>query len=90
MFENMKKVEVKSNGIVVGYTYDEGATIEFLDNDEAKKVLDKINTGTPIGISSRKTGKIDENGFVTDMSDLNELGIVSDDFETQNLKLKII
>ena len=75
----MKKVEVKSNGIVVGYTYDEGKTIEFLDNDETKKVLAIMNNGTPIGISSRKTGKINENGFVTDISDLNELGIVSDD-----------
>ena len=38
-----------------------------------------MNNGTPIGISSRKTGKINENGFVTGISDLNELGIVSDD-----------
>ena len=75
----MEKVEVTSNGIVVGYTFDGGKTIEFLDNDEAKKVIAKMSNGTPIGISSRKTGKIDENGFITDIGDVNELGIVSDD-----------
>jgi len=72
----MKKVEVKSNGIVIGYTYDEGKTIDFLDNDEAKKVLDKMKNGTPIGISSRRMGRVDEDGNVSDIGDINELGIV--------------
>ena len=49
-----KKVEVKSEGIVIGYTYDEGKTIEFLDNDEANKVKAKLFKGQPIGISSRQ------------------------------------
>jgi len=76
--KDMGRIEVKSNGIVIGYTYDEGKTIDFLDNDEAKKVLDKMNTGTLIGISSRRMGKVDEDGNVTDMGDINELGIIGD------------
>jgi len=73
----MKKVEVKSNGIIVGYTYDEGKTIEFLDNDEAKKVKEKMLSEQQIGISSRRMGKVDENGNITEMGDLDELGIVN-------------
>ena len=75
----MKRVEVKSNGIVIGYTYDEGKTIDFLDNDEAKKVLDKMNTGIPIGVSSRRMGNVDEDGNIIDMGDVNEIGIISGD-----------
>jgi len=72
----MGRIEVKSNGIVIGYTYDEGKTIYFLDNDEVKKVLDKMNAGTPIGISSRRMGTIDEDGNITDKGEINELGII--------------
>ena len=75
----MKKIEVKSNGIVIGYTYDEGKTIDFLDNDEAKKVLDKMKTGTSIGVSSRRMGNVDEDGNITDVGDVNEISIISDD-----------
>lgn len=50
----MKKVDVKSNGIVIGYTYDDGKTINFLDNKEATKVKNKLFKGQSIGISSRE------------------------------------
>jgi hypothetical protein len=73
----MNKVKVESNGIIIGYTYDEGKTIDFLDNDEAKKVLLKLNTGMTIGISSRKTGNVDETGNIINVSDLNELNFIN-------------
>lgn len=72
----MKKVEVKSNGIVIGYTYDEGKTIEFLDNEEALKVKDELFKGQIIGISSRRMGVIDKNGKII-KGKLNELGIIN-------------
>ena len=73
------KIEVKSNGIVIGHTYDEGKTIDFLDNDEAKKVLYKMNNRTPIGISHRRMGNVDKDGKVTDMGNVNEISIVGSD-----------
>lgn len=72
----MKKIEVISNGVVIGYTYDEVINIEFLDNDEALKVKKKLFNGEPIGISSRKMGTVDGDGKVI-FGELNELGIVN-------------
>jgi len=54
------KIEVKSNGVVVGNTYNEGKTIDFLDNNEAKKVKDELLKGIHIGISSKKIITDDE------------------------------
>jgi len=39
------KKEVKLKGIVIGYTYDEGKTIEFLDNDEVNKIKTELFKG---------------------------------------------
>ena len=72
----MKKIEVISNGVIIGYTYGEGNAIEFLDNKEAFIVKDKLYKGQPVGISSRKMGTIDENGKCI-IGELNELGIVN-------------
>ena len=71
----MKKVEVKSNGIVIGYTYDNGKTIEFLNNEEASKVKKKMFTGQPLSISSRKMGTINGSGKII-TEDLKELAIM--------------
>lgn len=71
-----EKVEVKSNGIVVGYSYDEGKTINFLDNEEALIVMDKLNNMEATFISARKQGTVDDNGKVT-IGGLNELCIVN-------------
>jgi len=72
----MNKIEVRSNNIVIGYTYDEGKTIEFLDNGEAKRIIRMLTTGEPVGISSRKFGRINNEGEVSDVSDINELNII--------------
>lgn len=74
----IKKIEVKFNGVAVGYTYDGGKSIEFFDSKEAKEIMKELNTGSPIGISSRRIGKVDENGYVYDMGDINELNIIKD------------
>ena len=75
----MKKVEVKSNGVIIGYTHDAGRTIEFLDNDEAKRVKNKMSVGESIYISSRRMGNVDEDGHVIVIGELNELGIIDTD-----------
>jgi|TARA_R110000851_G_scaffold319347_1_gene483653 hypothetical protein len=50
----MKKVEVKLNGIVIGYTYGESQIIQFLDNDEVKKLLGEMKSRVDKGIMRRK------------------------------------
>jgi len=69
----MNKIEVKSKGIVIGYTYDEGKTIEFLSNSEADKIKNEILTGTTIGISAQKFGTVnkDNNINITGTSSLD-------------------
>ena len=69
------KIDVKSNGIEVGYTYDNGGTIKFYDNNEAKRVLAILNTNTKVGISSRSSGNINSDGLVDNIS-LNEIIIL--------------
>lgn len=71
----MKKIEVKYNGIVVGYTYD-NKNIQFLDTPEAKKVINKIMENSPIGISSRAYGHVDENGNIKEKSEPIEYNIL--------------
>ena len=61
---NNEILPVKYNGKVVGYTQDEGKTIHFNDNEEAKLLSKSLNTN--IGISSRGVGKISEDGFVVE------------------------
>lgn len=60
----MKKVPVKKEGVEVGYTLDNGKTIHFYDTPEAKKVVEMINSGEPIGVSSRKIGEVIEGRYV--------------------------
>lgn len=74
--QTKEKIEVKLNGIVIGYTYDEGKTIEFLDTEEALNVKNAMFDGHPIGISSRKMGTVGEDGNVI-IGKLNELGIIN-------------
>lgn len=55
-----KKVEVRSNGILIGYTSDEGKTIDFLDCDEAKRIIESMNK-RPVSFSVRQRGYIGQN-----------------------------
>ena len=71
----MKKLEVKYLGVVVGYTYGEGSTIEFLDNELAKQVLEKINSNNKVGLSSRRMGLIKEDNKI-EYNEITEYGII--------------
>jgi hypothetical protein len=71
----MKKVPVTRNGIEIGYTLDGGKTIQFYETPDAKKVIDELNSGQMIGISSRGIGTIDENNKVKER-DVKELSFV--------------
>lgn len=57
-------IEVKYNGLLVGHT-DNGITISFLDNSEAKYITNKLKTGTAIYVSSRSIGIINSDNTVT-------------------------
>ena len=59
---NNKMIPVKYNDKVVGYTEDEGKTITFDNNEEAKLLLQSLDTN--FGISSRGVGKVSEDGSV--------------------------
>jgi len=55
------KIEVKYRDFIVGYTEDEGHTIEFLENKTAKKIRDLLLIDCKLGISQRSVGTIDKN-----------------------------
>ena len=55
-------IPVKYNDKVVGYTEDEGKTITFDNTEEAKLLLQSLDTN--FGISSRGVGKVSEDGSV--------------------------
>lgn len=55
---NNEMIPVKYNNKVVGYTEDEGKTIVFDNSEDAKLLLQSLDTN--IGISSRGVGKISE------------------------------
>ena len=59
---NNKMIPVKYNDKVVGYTEDEGKTITFDNTEEAKLLLQSLDTN--FGISSRGVGKVSEDGSV--------------------------
>ncbi len=59
---NNKMIPVKYNDKVVGYTEDEGKTITFDNSEEAKLLLQSLDTN--FGISSRGVGKVSEDGSV--------------------------
>ena len=50
-------LKVMYDGIHVGYSNDNGKTIEFLDTEEAKKVKNNILKGHSIYMSSRRLEK---------------------------------
>ena len=65
-----KEIPVKYNGEIVGYTTDEGKTIQFNDSDASKKVNEMLNQKQSIwGISSRAIGEIKSDNTV----ELNEI-----------------
>ena len=72
----MEKIEVKYLNVVIGYTCDGGKTIEFLDNEESKEVQNSLLKGHTVGISSRRMGTIDENGYVS-YEKITEYGILN-------------
>lgn len=71
----MEKIEVKCLGVVIGHTYD-GQTIEFLDNEHSKEIQKTLSEGHTIGISSRRMGTVDENGYVN-YEKVTEYGVIN-------------
>jgi hypothetical protein len=70
-----KEIPVKYNDEIVGYTTDEGKTIQFNDSDTSKKVKEMLNQKQTAWVSSRAVGEIDSNnnlcycGDPVDMTD---------------------
>ena len=58
------KVPVNYNGIVVGYTYDKGKTIEFIDSNVENEINRLISQGQIIGLSSRAIGELRDDNTV--------------------------
>jgi hypothetical protein len=58
-------IPVTFNNTIVGYTCNEGKTIEFVDNNARDMLQDMLNIQGLIGISSRSVGNIDEYDFIT-------------------------
>jgi len=71
----MEKTEVKYLGVVIGYTYD-GQTIEFLDNEHSREIQKTLSEGHTIGLSSRRMGTVDENGY-TNYEKITEYGVIN-------------
>jgi hypothetical protein len=74
----MKKVPVKKDGIEIGYTLDDGKTIQFYDTPSAKKVIEELNSGETIGISSCGISEVIENRVVRPI-EITELAFLQDD-----------
>jgi hypothetical protein len=58
------KVPVNYNGVVVGYTWDEGKTIEFIDSVAENEINRLISQGQIIGLSSRAIGEVRDDNTV--------------------------
>ena len=59
-----KDIPVKYNGEIVGYTTDEGKTIQFNDGESSKKVNELLTQNQTIWVSSRAIGKIKDDNTV--------------------------
>ena len=59
-----KEIPVKYNGEIVGYTTDEGKTIQFNDSDASKKVNEILNQKQTVWVSSRAIGEIKSDNTV--------------------------
>jgi hypothetical protein len=53
-----KGIPVKYNDEIVGYTADEGKTIQFNDSDTSKKVIEMLTQNQGGWVSSRSIGEI--------------------------------
>ena len=59
-----KGIPVKYNGEIVGYTTDEGKTIQFNDSDSSKKVNKLLTQNQTVWVSARAIGKIKDDNTV--------------------------
>jgi hypothetical protein len=59
-----KGIPVKYNGEIVGYTTDEGKTIQFNDSDSSKKVNELLTQNQTVWVSARAIGKIKDDNTV--------------------------
>ena len=59
-----KEIPVKYNGEIVGYTTDEGKTIQFNDSESSKKVNKLLTQNQTIWVSSRSIGQIKDDNTV--------------------------
>jgi len=73
--ENDKIIPVTYKGLVVGHVGANVNEIIFHDDKESQLIKNKMMQGHPIGISSRKTGTVDENGNINEIQD-NEWSII--------------
>ena len=73
----MGKIKVTYKNSIVGYTIDEGKSIDFLDTKEAQEAKNLMFKHDFIGISSRKMGTVHENEIIT-VGDVFELNIVGE------------
>jgi hypothetical protein len=64
------KVPVKYNDEIVGYVYDEGRTIEFIDSVVENK-LKLLSQNHMIGVSSRAIGEIKDDNTVKETEKLS-------------------
>ena len=64
-------------GKIIGYTYNEGSVIEFLDDKYSKEEKNYLDNRESIGISSKKIEVIDENGCVN-LEEITEVGVIKE------------
>lgn len=70
------KIEVKYRDVLVGYTENEGKTIEFLENKTAKQIRSLLLVDCKLGISQRSIGTIDENNNIINEK-ITEIGLIN-------------
>ena len=59
-----KTIPVKYNDEIVGYTTDEGKTIQFNDSDASKRVNEMLSQKQTVWVSSRAIGEIKSDNTV--------------------------
>ena len=59
-----KGIPVRYNGEIVGYTIDEGKTIQFNDEGSSKKVNEMLSQKQTVWVSSRAIGEIKSDNTV--------------------------
>jgi hypothetical protein len=64
--ESKTKIDVKHQGVVIGYVYDNDLTNMVITNDEHWNSINKPYMENNIFISSRRMGTINESGIISE------------------------